>query len=103
METDKLPKNKIEEIPFIKDKDRIFIVAYVNVNNMEPKDIHDELSRVADSLAFDDSVVTVVLPTTGENRLECINPVLLSEESYRKAEEAVAHISEALHENVSAN
>jgi len=69
-------------------KDKLILVAYVNIGNIHPEDVNQFLGSASEALkkGIDDTVTLYILPVKhGENRLECINPKLVSEEEYEKA------------------
>lgn len=83
------------------NKDKIIIVAYVNVGSIHDDDINAFLTRTASVLKpeEDGSSLFYVIPVRGEeSRLECINPKLVSEEEYEKAHQACEKIAEKLKE-----
>lgn len=83
------------------NKDKIIIVAYVNVGSIPNDDIQAFLTRTASVLKTeeDGSSLFYVVPVRKEDsRIECINPKLVSEEEYEKAREACEKIAEKLKE-----
>jgi len=76
-------------------KDKIIVVFYINVKDLEPSDRAAFLNDVQEQVKSfeDESVITWIIPSTdGKNRLECINPVLLNEEQYKEVEEKLDYI-----------
>lgn len=71
--------------------DKIILVAYLNVSQMNDGAIFDEIVHASQSLnGLDENVRSLIIPTReGETRVECINPQLVSEEKYKEAEAAV--------------
>jgi hypothetical protein len=55
------------------------------------------LEEIAKVTKFDESVVRMIIPVReGETRVECINPKLLNEESYKEVEKTVEKLKEIL-------
>jgi hypothetical protein len=81
-------------------KDKIVLVYYIGVKKIEKQYLNDFLTQVRNSIAHDrdDSVDEFFIPTfeTDETRIECINPVLLSEEKYAEVEKTLAEMREKM-------
>lgn len=78
-------------------RDKIILVFYVPVDNMDYNEIMqylEEFQKIFSSWDNDDSVERIIFPSkNGENaRVECINPVLLSDEKYTEAEQILNEI-----------
>ena len=85
------------------DKDKIFIVAYIDVRHINESDIVPYIEATASAIKFDDSVVRLLIPTRdSETRIECINPVLLTEEQYKDVEEKINTIKQEVEEKLKA-
>lgn len=71
--------------------DKIILVAYINVGQMNNETIYEELTHTSQVLnRLDENVRSLIIPTReGETRVECINPQLVSEEKYKEAEAVV--------------
>jgi hypothetical protein len=83
------------------NKDKLILVAYINVGGIHDADVSAFLTETANNLKpkEDDSILFYVIPVRGEeSRLECVNPKLVSEEEYEKAKLACEKISEKLKE-----
>lgn len=77
------------------DKDKLFIVIYVNITGFG--DANKVLNSIAELTKFDESVMRIIIPTLeGETRVECINPVLLSEEQYEETRNRIESLTEKL-------
>jgi hypothetical protein len=77
------------------DKDKLFLVFYLNVENILPEDVGEYLYNFAKLFTYDESVERLIIPTReGENRVECINPVLLTDEQYKEVEEKVKSLEQ---------
>ena len=72
------------------DKDKLFIVVYVGVHGFSDQTISEILA---------DSVNTLIIPTRdSETRVECINPVLLTEEQYEETRKKIESLTEKVEE-----
>lgn len=75
------------------DKDKVFIIIYVDVRNVNRMDVSEYLRPIANATVFDESVIRLIIPTRdSETRVECINPVLLIDEQYKEVEEKVKNL-----------
>ena len=81
------------------DKDKLFLVFYLNIENIQDYEVSEYLDQVARAFQFDDSIEKMFVPIReGETRVECINPVLLNEEQYAEVEKKIASIKEEVSE-----
>lgn len=81
------------------DKDKLFLVIYVNIDNIHMSDVSAYLEAFARQTTFDESVMRLIIPVRGEEtRVECINPVLLTEEQYKETEEKIKNLQEKVEE-----
>lgn len=58
-------------------KDQLILVNYINVSNIDAKDIQKLIADIANSTTdiFDDTVAVLHVPVIdSESRIECINP-----------------------------
>lgn len=56
------------------DKDKLWIVAYVNVSGISTEHIKECITEFAETLKYDESVNTIIIPTqTGESHVEFYN------------------------------
>ena len=83
------------------DKEKLFLVIYLNIGSIADGDVSEYIWKFADSLTYDESVERLIIPIRkGETRVECINPVLLNEEQYegvrKKIENLNQEVSDAL-------
>lgn len=77
----------------MKDKDKIFIVCYINVGDIDEADVYQYLENAAQSLTFDETVFRLLIPTRDiPTKIECINPVLCNEEQYEKVNELIKNM-----------
>lgn len=72
------------------DKEKIIIIIYFGVKNQENDDVMFEASKLIKN-SFDDSIRILVVPEYRSFgiKFECINPVLLNEEQYKKVEDTI--------------
>lgn len=83
------------------DKDKLFIVVYVGLHGFADQTVSEILGNVASCVKYDDSVNTLIIPTRdSETRVECINPVLLTEEQYKDAEEKINTLKQEVEEKL---
>lgn len=83
------------------NKDKVILVAYINVSGVHDCDISAAMQEAVYSLKpkEDDSILFYAIPVRGEeSRIECINPKLVSEEEFEKARQACEKITEKLKE-----
>ena len=85
----------------MKDKDNLFIVVYVGVHGFGDQTVSEILGNVASHIHYDDSVNTLIIPTRdSETRVECINPVLLTEEQYKETKKKIESLTEKVEEAI---
>ena len=83
------------------DKDKLFIVVYVGLHGVADQTVFEILMNVADHVKYDGSVNTLIIPTRdSETRVECINPVLLSEEQYKETRKKIERLTEKVEEAI---
>lgn len=77
------------------DKDKLFLVCYLNIGSIPAEDVSEYLHNFAEVFTYDESIVKIIVPTReGESRVECINPVLLTDEQYEEVEEKVKNLEQ---------
>ena len=75
------------------DKDKLFLVCYLNIGSIRAEDVSEYLHSFAEAFTYDESIERIIVPTRkGESRVECINPVLLTDEQYKEVEEKVKNL-----------
>ena len=75
------------------DKDKLFLVCYLNIESIRAEDVSEYLHSFAEAFTYDESIERIIVPTRkGESRVECINPVLLTDEQYKEAEKKVKNL-----------
>lgn len=82
-------------------KDKIILVYYVGISNLSNEyDVNDYLTQLRDSVAHDndDSVEEFFVPVSESNeiRIECTNPVMISEEKYAEVEKKLSELKEKM-------
>lgn len=83
------------------DKDKIIIVCYVDIRHIHDLDVPAFIQSVSDSIRFDESVERIIVPMRDSaSRVECINPVLLSEEQYEETMKKVEKLKERFEEAI---
>jgi hypothetical protein len=83
---------------------KITFVIYINVGSMDSKEISDNCYKILKDfkeLDNDTSTVFIVPIRTGENKIECINPVYITNEKLiEEHEEALKNLTKKLNEHV---
>ena len=83
------------------DKDKLFLVIYLNITDILSEDVVGYINKVAEVTKFDDSVRLLIVPVRGEEtKIECINPVLLTEEQYKDVEEKINILKQEVEEKL---
>lgn len=86
----------------MKEKDRIFIIVYLNVGEIPTDDVYEYASNAMKAMIpkNDDGTVsiTIVPVRESETHIECINPVLLTENKYKEVENTVEKFKTAFDE-----
>lgn len=79
------------------DKDKLFLIMYVNISGINETDVVEYLDNIADMFKFDETINRIIIPTReGETRVECINPVLLNDKQYAEVERKIENIKKEL-------
>ena len=84
--------------------EKIILVHYLNYNATKSRQrIREELGTYINFIndREKENIVNYVVPVTGETRIECINPKLVSQEEYSKALETLNTAKEQLAEFLS--
>lgn len=75
------------------DKDKLFLVCYLNIGNIQAEYVNEYMYSFAETFTYDDSIERLIIPIReGETRVECINPVLLTDEQYKEVDEKVKNL-----------
>lgn len=62
--------------------EKIILVFYINVGNMESSDIGPWIKRIQDIVKNEETIQYFVPTRNGNTRIECLNPKLISQEEY---------------------
>lgn len=68
--------------------EKIILVHYINIGNIEGKDVSKIMEDVVNKLSpkEEDNIISYWIPVReGESRVECINPKLVSQEDFTEA------------------
>jgi len=69
-------------------KEKIILIHYINVSNIDGNDVSKMMEEVINKLSLkeEDNIISYWIPVReGETRVECINPKLVSEEDFTEA------------------
>ena len=91
-----------EKINNMLDKDKLFIIVYINIGEFGcGSTVSEILGEVSKRVRYDESVNTLIIPTRdSETRVECINPVLLTEEQYEETRKKIESLTEKVEEAI---
>ena len=64
---------------------KIILIHYLNVGNMAMADYAVYKDNYFKALPKSDDVINYIVPIRGETKVECVNPVLLTDDEYAKA------------------
>lgn len=88
----------------IQFKDRLILVFYIGVRNIDNSDIASYISEIADyfSKGKDNTVEMYFIldPENRTSRVECINPMFLTEEKIKETEEKTNELMTRLSQTV---
>jgi len=62
--------------------EKIILVHYIDVGNMSNRDAKEYLVRYIDKMPKDNNIINYFIPTKGENKIDCLNPKLVSEDEF---------------------
>jgi len=68
--------------------EKIILVHYINIGNIDGKDVSKIMEDVVNKLSpkEEDNIISYWIPVReGESRVECINPKLVSQEDFTEA------------------
>ena len=83
------------------DKEKLFIVIYLDVRGIHDSDIVHYIEAVTSAIQYDESIAKLIIPTRdSETRVECINPVLLTEDQYKDVEDKINTLKQAVEEKL---
>ncbi len=81
--------------------EKIILVHYINVGNMNYSDINKFMEEITVKFSpkEEDNIISYWIPIkNGETRVECINPKLVSEEDYSEAKKVLDRNQEIVNE-----
>ena len=81
--------------------EKIILVHYINVGNMDYSDINKFMEEITVKFSpkEEDNIISYWIPIkNGETRVECINPKLVSEEDYSEAKKVLDRNQEIVNE-----
>ena len=62
------------------DKDKLILVMYVNIDNIDRSDVYAYMEELANQFRFDESVIRLIIPVeNSESRVECLTPKIVDE------------------------
>jgi hypothetical protein len=69
--------------------DKIILVHYIDIGEMPMSEVNNHLRRLQEQLSKQEGVISYVIPTRTATYIECINPKLVSEDEFKKAQEVL--------------
>ena len=88
----------------MKDNKKLIVVIYVGSENKEPHIIFQTISDIRKFISqyFDKSVKLIFVPDYNNIgiKVDCINPVLLDEEEFKKVDEKLDKINKLIDEHL---
>ncbi len=82
-------------------KQKLFFVVYVDVSRIAIEDTAGYINNVAKSLCpspREDAEFYFIPNTQGESKIECLNPVRVSDDEYAEVEKNVREMSQKVNE-----
>ena len=79
-------------------KDKLILSFYIDIREVEDHSVQNYLNQVKEDMSNqiasqgDDGVMAFFIPIKGESRIDCVNPVLVTEE------EAISRFNKAMEE-----
>jgi hypothetical protein len=84
--------------------DKIILAFYVNVKNLDPRDISEYFIKLKDNVYVNDDILNYFIAVyDGESRIECLNPKLVSEDEYNKVKELLEKTENAYKDFINKN
>ena len=85
----------------MKDKDKLFLVVYIGIKACSDQAAINLVEAVKKQITrneFDNTVTIFCIPTRKNNeiKIECINPVLLDKEQYKRVEDSIKKIENVI-------
>ena len=71
--------------------DKIILVFYINVGNRDNSEVYEFMDEIKTSLdPKTEDIMRFLIPVrTGETRIKCINPKIVSKEDYEQAKDVL--------------
>lgn len=67
----------------MKDNEKLFVVFYIDVSNIDRSDVLEYMENARNALTFDNSVKAFYIPIDGATRIEVLNPRYVPESEYK--------------------
>lgn len=67
--------------------EQLILVCYVDISGLNDRDAREVLERVHNQIPDPSDILHYIVPIKGENRIECINPKLISHDEYDKVKQ----------------
>lgn len=83
-------------------ENKLILVYYVSIHNIPDDKQHEFLTRINERISLDKETIPnfgagLIIPTYGENRVECINPVYITDsELIKKHERLMSELHESM-------
>jgi hypothetical protein len=87
-------------------KEKIILVHYINVGNINSNDVAEIMKDIVNkfSLKEEDNIISYWIPVReGDTRVECINPKLVSEEDFVEAKRVLDRNLEIVNDIINGN
>lgn len=72
------------------------LVSYLDVRGMSHQQSNEYMQRVRRIVEYEENIFHYLIPIKGETRVECVNPVLATEEEYNKIKQLIEEYQEKL-------
>lgn len=86
----------------VKDQNNLILVYYISIVNLPVEQQYEYLKRVHEKIYIDRDTIpnfgaAITIPTYGESRIECINPVYITDtDLIKKHERLMAELHESM-------
>lgn len=79
---------------------KIILVTYADIRPFKHDAgmCNDYLNYISKIFSDDKDLIHAVIPYEGDTRVECVNPVLVSEDEYARALDVVERLEKTLHD-----
>lgn len=82
--------------------EKIILVYYIYIGDMNPVEVEDFIKQINESLSDIESqhnILSFIIPSrTEDTRIECINPKVVSEEDYKQAKKVLSGCKKKVNE-----